>query len=82
MAMFWAMEEANAPRGWDDEEELDYTAVSQRQGIQSGASLDDNKAAGMLNCTRFKPLPIFSFFFPFLQATQTCSTMHRLQYSL
>ena len=48
MAMFWAMEEANAPRGWDDEEELDYTMVSQRQAsaMQSGASPDRDKSTG------------------------------------
>ena len=49
MAMFWAMEEANTPRGWDDEEELDYTMVSQRQAVQSGASPDHDKSSpGML----------------------------------
>ncbi len=31
VAMFWAMEEANSPRGWDDEQELDYTEVSRRK---------------------------------------------------
>ena len=48
MAMFWAMEEANAPRGWDDEAELDYTMVSQRQAsaMQSGASPDRDKLTG------------------------------------
>ena len=51
MAMFWAMEEANAPRGWDDEEELDYTMVSQRQAmqLQSGASPDRDKSTGLLS---------------------------------
>ena len=48
MAMLWAMEEANAPRGWDDEEELDYTVVSQRQAMHTppGAS-PEHKAAGI-----------------------------------
>ena len=51
MAMFWAMEEANTPRGWDDEEELDYTMVSQRQAmqLQSGASPDRDKSTGNLS---------------------------------
>ena len=51
MAMFWAMEEVNTPRGWDDEEELDYTIVSQRQAmqLQSGASPDRDKSTGMLS---------------------------------
>ena len=52
MAMFWAMEEANTPRGWDDEEELDYTVVSQRQQamqLQSrSVSPDRDKSTGAL----------------------------------
>ena len=49
MAMFWAMEEANTPRGWDDEAELDYMAVSQRQAQaeQTGGS-PISKASGKL----------------------------------
>lgn len=31
MALFWAMEEVNSPKGWDEEEELDYSAVSRRR---------------------------------------------------
>ena len=47
MAMYWAMEEANTPRGWDDEAELDYLAVSQRQAQaeQTGGS-PISKASG------------------------------------
>lgn len=32
VAMFWAMEEANSPRGWDEEQELDYAEASRRRG--------------------------------------------------
>lgn len=35
MRKFWAMEEANAPRGWEDEQELDYAEISQRTADQS-----------------------------------------------
>ena len=47
MAMFWAMEEVNTPRGWGDEAELDYMAVSQRQAQaeQTGGS-PTSKASG------------------------------------
>ena len=31
MALLWAMEEVNSPKGWDEEEELDYSAVSRRR---------------------------------------------------
>ena len=42
------MEEANAPRGWEDEEELDYTIVSQRQAMNTppGASTEHKLVAG------------------------------------
>lgn len=49
MAMFWAMEEANTPRGWEDEVELDYTMFSQRPahpelpGVSPGS-----KASGII----------------------------------
>ena len=36
VAMFWAMEEANVPRSWDEEKELDYSQVSRkREGEQT-----------------------------------------------
>lgn len=35
MRKFWAMEEANSPRGWEDEQELDYAEISQRTADQS-----------------------------------------------
>ena len=31
MALLWEMEEVNSPKGWDEEEELDYSAVSRRR---------------------------------------------------
>ena len=31
MALLWAMEEVNSPKGWDEDEELDYSAVSRRR---------------------------------------------------
>ena len=31
MALLWAMEEVNSPKGWEEEEELDYSAVSRRR---------------------------------------------------
>ena len=45
MAELWAMEEVNAPRGWDDEEELDYTVLSQRQAEHPGVS-PERKGSG------------------------------------
>ncbi len=35
VAMFWAMEEANSPTGWDEERELDYAEASRRREEQS-----------------------------------------------
>jgi len=34
MALFWAMEEANSPKGWDEEKELDYSEVVRRREEQ------------------------------------------------
>ena len=31
VALFWAMEEANNQRGWDEEKEIDYTELSRKQ---------------------------------------------------
>ena len=45
MAELWAMEEVNAPRGWEDEEELDYTVLSQRQAEHPGVS-PERKGSG------------------------------------
>lgn len=31
MAEFWAMEEANTPKGWGDEQEIDYAELSSKR---------------------------------------------------
>ena len=30
MARFWAMEEANAPKGWEDDKEIDYEELAEK----------------------------------------------------
>lgn len=50
MAEWWAREEANAPRGWDDEEELDYTVLSQRQARHPSASPERKGSGTTCNC--------------------------------
>ena len=49
VAMFWAMEEANTPRGWDDQAELDYTVLSQRQTTQSTGASPESSGTCMLS---------------------------------
>ena len=50
MARFWAMEEANAPKGWDDEEELDYTEITSKRKAASATAAaqrtDDTERTG------------------------------------
>ena len=54
MARFWAQEEANAPRGWEEEEELDYAEISRRAAAErKGAELRQSKDSGwLLMCNR------------------------------
>lgn len=47
MAKFWAMEEANTPKGWDDEEELDYAEItSKRKAAAATAQRTDAEQTG------------------------------------
>ena len=31
MAMLWAIEEKSTPKGWEDEQEIDYAAISSKR---------------------------------------------------
>ena len=42
MALFWAMEEANSPKGWDEEKELDYSEVVRRREEQKESSKSEH----------------------------------------
>ena len=44
MAKFWAMEEANAPKGWGDEQEIDYAEISSKR-------TENSQNPGQLMCT-------------------------------
>ena len=46
MAMFWAMEEVNAPKGWDDDKELDYSEV-QVSHVEERDPLAESRSTGM-----------------------------------
>lgn len=47
MARFWAMEEANAHGGWDNEEEIDYAEISRKRAKERGeTSLENSRNSG------------------------------------
>ena len=46
LALYWAMEEANAPRGWEDDKELDYTGLAEGGGGGEGEELSQSKNSG------------------------------------
>lgn len=48
MAKFWALEEANAPRGWEGEQELDYAEISSKRTAMERRYMEDsqNSAGG------------------------------------
>ncbi len=48
MAQFWAMEEANTPKGWENEAELDYAEISRRAAAErrEGAELRQSRDSG------------------------------------
>lgn len=49
MAMFWAMEEVNAPKGWDEDKELDYSEV-QVSRLEEHDHLAQSKSTGVYIC--------------------------------
>jgi hypothetical protein len=43
MARFWAMEEANIPKGWGDDQEIDYAEISSKR---KAADVDESRNSG------------------------------------
>lgn len=46
MARFWAMEEANSPKGWEEEEEVDYAEISKRSALQREKKDQESRNSG------------------------------------
>lgn len=47
MARFWAMEEANSPKGWEDEEEIDYAEINKKSAMNRGKNVDAGQQLGL-----------------------------------
>ena len=48
MARFWAMEEANTPKGWEDEMELDYEEIAKKSAMNRRHLVDSKNSGNML----------------------------------
>ncbi len=51
MAKFWALEEANAPRGWEGEQELDYAEISSKRTAMERRYMEDSQNSGQATCS-------------------------------
>jgi len=67
MAQFWAMEESQGPKSWDDEQELDYSVIASKRLPNEEIDTSNNSGTGTGRSHHNNIITLL-----YMQATLTC----------